>query len=114
MKDHCDGCSCRDKPDECDEIDCGILNTWFVRELIDRNGRTVEHWKGLAKSAEARVEELEAEVERLRALVGDVYLAAINVPIVYRGDALRWASLCDRMLEEIGEDPMVTAFKKKD
>lgn len=49
---------------------------------------------------------LRAEVARLRELMTDVYRAAIAVPVVYRGDAIRWAKLCDRMLDELGEDPL--------
>ena len=48
-------------------------------------------------------------LERLRELLRDTYMAAISVPVMYRGDAIRWRSLCDRMLDELGSDPMADA-----
>ena len=59
-----------------------------------------------------RAEKAEAEVERLTALLTEVYKAAIQVPVVYRGDALRLMKLCDRMLDELGEDPITTATRE--
>ena len=44
-------------------------------------------------------------------LITDIYMAMICTPVVYRGDALRWRSLCDRMLDVIGEDPLESASK---
>jgi hypothetical protein len=57
-----------------------------------------------------------ADCERLKilGLLREAYMAAISTPVMYRGDALRWRDLCDRMLEVIGVDPIEEAAGRKE
>jgi hypothetical protein len=83
-----------------------IRHNTGIAEMEAEGARLRKQKICLDEGEECAAVALRDEVERLHELLRDTYLAAISTTVVHRGDAIKWRSLCDRMLEVLEVDQM--------